>query len=124
MRINNISGLLKQMGFSEEKESKQTDALRAKGDRIEISNTSKAFKKVESFLNLGRPDRLDTSDLNKSERTEFLNMIARLLKEGIVGYEILEVDGKPEKHFIVTQIGNERIKGAKLYNHPGYYDKR
>jgi hypothetical protein len=84
-------------------------------DSIEISNTSKAFAKVENFLNLGKRDRLDTGDLNEEEKKEFLKMLSKLLQEGIVGYEILEVNGKPEKHYIVNQIGDERLKGAKLY---------
>lgn len=85
-------------------------------DKIEISNTAKAFAKLDNFLNLGKKDRLDTSDLNEEEKKEFLKMLAKLLQEGIVGYEILEVNGKPEKHYIVNQIGDERIKGAKLFN--------
>jgi hypothetical protein len=90
-------------------------------DSIEISNTSKAFAKIDQFLNLGRPDRLDISDLNAGEKKEFLKMLASLLKEGVVGYEILEVNGKPEKHYIVNEIGDQRIKGAKLYRKQGYY---
>jgi len=85
-------------------------------DKIEISNTAKAFAKLDNFLNLGKKDRLDTSDLNEEEKQEFLKMLAKLLQEGIVGYEILEVNGKPEKHYIVNQIGDERIRGAKLFN--------
>lgn len=85
-------------------------------DKIEISNTAKAFAKLDNFLNLGKKDRLDTSDLNEEEKKEFLKMLAKLLQEGIVGYEILEVNGRPEKHYIVNQIGDERIKGAKLFN--------
>jgi hypothetical protein len=85
-------------------------------DKIEISNTAKAFAKLDNFLNLGKKDRLDTSDLNEEEKKEFLKMLAKLLQEGVVGYEILEVNGKPEKHYIVNQIGDERIKGAKLFN--------
>jgi len=84
-------------------------------DSIEISNTSKAFAKIDSFLNLGKSDRLDTDDLNEEEKKEFLKMLADLIKEGIVGYEVLEVNGKPERHYIVNQIGDERIYDAKLY---------
>ena len=48
-------------------------------------------------------------------------MLSILLKKGIVGYEVLEVDGKPEKHFIVNQIGNQRIYGAELYKNKSYF---
>ncbi|MFH1195755.1 MAG: hypothetical protein V1720_08570 [bacterium] len=94
-----------------------------KKDSIEISNTSKAFAKLDKFLNLGSPDRLDIDDLNSAEKEEFLKMLTELLKKGVVGYEILEVNGKPEKHYIVNQLGDERIKGAKLYRRRGYFDK-
>ncbi|MCX7798566.1 MAG: hypothetical protein N2249_08075 [Melioribacter sp.] len=90
-------------------------------DSIEISNTAKAFNKLDKFLNLGNTKRLDIDDLNKEEKKEFVKMLAQLLKRGVVGYEILEVNGKPEKHFIENQIGNERIYGAKLYKKKGYY---
>lgn len=89
-------------------------------DSIEISNTSKAFAKLDNFLNLGKSDRLETSDLNEEERKEFLKMLSDLIKKGVVGYEVLEVNGKPEKHYVVNQIGDERIYGAKLYKKKGY----
>lgn len=90
-------------------------------DSIEISNTSKVYDRIDKFLNLGRPDRLDVSDLNNVEKEEFLKMLTDLIRKGIVGYEILEVNGKPEKHYIVNQIGDERLEGAKLYLKKGYY---
>jgi hypothetical protein len=84
-------------------------------DSAEISNTSKAFKKLDDFLNLGKSDRLDITDLNPKEKEEFMKMLATLIKKGVVGYEILEVNGKPEKHYIDLEIGDQRIKGARLY---------
>ncbi|MFA7227574.1 MAG: hypothetical protein WC061_00950 [Melioribacteraceae bacterium] len=90
-------------------------------DSSNISNTAKVYDRLDKFLNLGRPDRMDVSDLSEAEKKEFIKMLADLLKRGIVGYEILEVNGRPEKHFIVNQIGNERIYGAKLYKKSGYY---
>ena len=93
-------------------------------DKIEISNTSKAFDKLNDFLNLGKPGRMDISDLSSEERKEFLKMLSELLKSGIIGYEIKEVDGKPEKHFIVNQIGDKRLYGAKLYTkNDNYYNR-
>jgi len=103
--------------YTNSKKDKKTEINTIK-DKLEISNTSKAFAKLESFLNLNKKDRLDISDLSKEERDEFLKMLSMLLERGIVGYEILEVDGKPEKHFIVTQIGDERLRDAKPYNKP------
>ena len=97
-----------------------TNKEESSNDSIQISNTSKVFNKIDSFLNLGKRDRLDMSDLNDEEKKEFLKMIAELLKRGIVGYEVLEINGKPEKHYIVNQIGDQRTYGAKLYKKNGH----
>lgn len=96
-----------------------SDSFLSKADSIEISDTAKAFKRVNDFLDLGKPDRLNTDDMSPGEEEEFLKMLSMLLKRGVVGYETLEVDGKPEKHFMVTQIGDDRLYGAKLYNEEG-----
>ncbi len=90
-------------------------------DSMEFSNTSKVFARIDKFLNLGRPDRLEIDDLNDEEQKEFLKILADLLKRGIVGYEVLEVNGKPEKHYVVNQIGDKRLYGTKLYKRDGYY---
>jgi hypothetical protein len=103
------------------KNVKKTNTDSLPKDSVEISNTAKVYDRIDKFLNLGRPDRLDVSDLNDAEKEEFLKMLANLLKHGIIGYEILEVNGQPEKHFIVNQIGDERIYGAKLYKKDGFY---
>lgn len=86
-----------------------------KKDVVQISNTSKALAAVDSVLNLGSPDRLNISDLNPAEKEEFLKMLSELLKRGVIGYEVLDVNRRPEKHFIVNQICNHRLRGAKLY---------
>ncbi|MGK9475662.1 hypothetical protein [Melioribacter sp. OK-6-Me] len=103
-------------------ETSRTDSNSISPDSAEISNTARVFDKLDKFLNLGRKDRLDLSDLNAAEKEEFMKMLASLIKRGVVGYEILEINGKPEKHYIINQIGNERTYGAKLYKKKGYYD--
>ena len=87
-----------------------------------VSNTVKAFDTLDACLNLGSPGRLSLRGLNPEEMEEFLQMLSTLLKKGVVGYEILEIDDKPEKHFIVTQIGDERTYGAEIYNEQGTID--
>jgi hypothetical protein len=84
-------------------------------DSAEISNTAKALDQVDKFFDLGSSDRLDLKEMNQGEKKEFLKMLTGLLRRGVVGYEVLNVKGKPEKHFIETEIGDQRIKGAKLY---------
>jgi hypothetical protein len=107
--------------FNSTKAEKEISGIESGKDTIEFSNTSKVFAKIDKFLNLGRPDRLEIDDLNEEEQKEFLKVLADLLKRGIVGYEVLEVNGRPEKHYIVNQIGNERLYGTKLYKRDGYY---
>lgn len=97
------------------------EALPIKTDSIEISNTAKVYDNVNKFLNLGSENRLELSKMNKADKDEFLKMLASLIKKGVVGYEVLDVKGKPEKHFIENEIGDQRIKGAKLYKKKGYY---
>lgn len=121
MRPVDTAKLIRTDFFSGTGKSRNDSENRQPADSAEISNTSKAFARLDKFLNLGRPDRLDISDLNEAEKKEFLKMLAELLKKGIVGYEVLEVNGKPEKHYIVNEIGDERIYGARLYKKKGYY---
>lgn len=116
---NSITSYIKNVNKTEKSISEPK-----KSDTIDISASSRAFKKIDDFLNLGKPDRLNTDDLNPEEKQEFLKMLSSLLKQGVVGYEVLEVNGKPEKHYIVNQIGDERIKGAKLYTKNDYYRNR
>lgn len=115
------SKTLQDLFTSDSRKVKVPDKNLPAKDSIEISNTSKVYDRIDKFLNLGRPDRLDVGDLNQAEREEFLKMLSDLIRKGIVGFEVLEVNGKPEKHYIVNQIGNERIYGAKLYKKNGYY---
>jgi endo-1,4-beta-D-glucanase Y len=115
--IKNLSSMLPEDYMGAKKTKNENSG---KKDTIEISNTSKAFAKIDNFLNLGRSDRLDTSDLNDSEKEEFVKMLAALMKKGVVGYEMIEVNGKPEKHYIVNEIGDQRLYGKKLYNRFGY----
>ncbi len=115
LSVTDKKGILQILNLELNENSKKKKGIVEKLDSINISNTSKVFKKIDDFFNLGKPNRLSTEGMSKEEKDEFLQVLAALLKEGIVGYEVLEVDGKPEKHFIVNQIGNERIRGAKLY---------
>jgi hypothetical protein len=100
---------------SKKKSSTEGESSSAISDSAEISNTSKAFNKVNEFLNLGSTDRLNLDDLNDGEKKEFLKMLSDLIKKGVVGYEVLEVNGRPEKHYIDMEIGDRRIYGARLY---------
>lgn len=116
--INNKTDYIKNLLIESKRKHVQAGELSTPGkknDSANISDTSKAMKKIDDFLNLGKTDRFDLSDLNSGEKEEFYKMVAKLMEKGIVGYEVLEVNGKPEKHFIVNEIGDKRIYGSKLY---------
>ncbi|MFN8359856.1 MAG: hypothetical protein U0264_08065 [Candidatus Kapaibacterium sp.] len=80
-----------------------------------VSLSSNVFKKVESFMNLGSTKDILLNDLTADEKDQFLKILSTLLKEGIVGYEMLEVNGRPEKHFVDISFGDHRLRGAKRY---------
>lgn len=82
----------------------------------QIPNTSKAFKKLDEFLNLGRTRDLSLSDLSDEEKEEFGKMLSTLVKHGIVGYTVYDVDGRPEKHYVLDELGNSRLKGRKVWD--------
>jgi hypothetical protein len=87
------------------------------------ANPMSVVNAVEDFLNLGNADRLGSySKLSDSEKEKFAKMLGKLLQSGIIGYEILEVNGQKEKHFLSTQIGDERLYNAKRYNKKGYLE--
>lgn len=103
--------------------TKEEKPKSAKGDSLEISSSMNAFKKIDSFLNLGDSDRLDTSDLTPEEKKEFFKMLTKLIDKGIVGYEEYEINGQKEKRYIVNQIGDQRLKDAELWDEDRYTPK-
>jgi hypothetical protein len=116
--INNNSAYIKSLLLTvsdNKSKSQETNQSQMTYDSASISNTSKAMNKIDSFLNLGETNRFDLSDMNPAEKEEFYKMLAKLMEKGVVGYEIREVNGQPEKHFIVNEIGDQRLYGTKLY---------
>jgi hypothetical protein len=73
----------------------------------------KAFKTAEKFLDLGSPKDILMSDLNSEERAQSLKILAKMMKEGIIGYRYYIVDGKVEKHFIENELVDRRLANAK-----------
>jgi hypothetical protein len=74
---------------------------------------SKVFNRVDNFLDFGSSKNLDFSHFSDEEMESFLKVMSTLMKEGIVGYEYYEVNGRIEKHFMTTSIGNRRLYGAE-----------
>ena len=85
-------------------------------EKVSIPNTSNAFKKLDEFLNMGSTRDLSLDDLSPGEKEEFFKMLSILLQNHIVGYHVYEVDGRPEKHYAVNEIGDRRLYGRRLWD--------
>jgi hypothetical protein len=113
----------KNVSLFEQLSKKKTKPDSSKKDSAEISNTAKVLGNVDKFMNLGSGSRTDLSEMNGKEKEEFIQMTADLIKHGIVGYEVREVNGQPEKHDITLEIGDERLYGTKLYKKKYFEDQ-
>lgn len=88
-------------------------------DGYTVTSTSKAFRKLDEFLNLGDSSKVNIDDLTPKESEIFLKMLSSLLKHGVVGYNVYEVNGRPEKHYLVNTIGDTRLYGKKILRKGG-----
>jgi len=80
-----------------------------------ISTSAKVMGRLDEFLNMGQGTDLSLDDMSEDEQQTFLSMLSALMKKGVVGYEMLEIEeGQPEKYFIVNQIGSEETYGKPL----------
>jgi len=55
------------------------------------------------------------AQLSAEDRSAFLDIVANLLSQGVVGTETLEVNGEPYTCFITTRLGDPRLMHARLY---------
>lgn len=100
---NNIN---KSKIISNSKESIQNDSI----------NISNVFEKVDKLFDLGNSDK-DISNLNEEEKKKYYQVVAKLLKKGIIGYNYYKKNGKVTKKFIETELGNSELDDRdKLVN--------
>ena len=77
------------------------------------------FSAVESFFDLNRSGRFDqVQALPAEERRQFYKIVGTLLMNGYIGYETLVVDHKIERHDVTLQIGDRRLRHARIYRGP------
>lgn len=94
-----------------------SDAASAGPELVNISASQDVFSAVDSFFNLGSSKRFDAfHDLSREDKESFVKIVAELAKAGYMGYEELRVDNKLERHEIAHQMGDERLRGAKVYD--------
>lgn len=113
--INTVSNI-GSFNFNPKPELIASEALSlAQKDLNGLSKNSfaKVFNRVDNFLDFGTTKNFDFSNFNKEEMKSFLKVMSTLMKKGIVGYEYYEVNGKIEKHFMTTSIGNRRLYNAE-----------
>lgn len=83
-----------------------------------IAPGMKGFRAAERIFDLsaGRGRLFDTVDgLDPEELDSFLQMVVRLLQEGIVGIETLDLNGQPYQSFITTRIAAPHLNGARPF---------
>lgn len=86
-------------------------------DPVEISVSREVFTAVDSFFNLGKSGRFDDfHNLSREEKEQFVKIVAELAKTGYMGYEELTVNKKVERHDVLNQIGDQRLRSAELYD--------
>ena len=88
---------------------------------VELSASHDVFSAVDDFYNLGRSGRFDAfHKLSPEDKEQFVKIVAELAKSGYIGYEELIVDKKVERHEIVSQIGDDRLRNARVYDRSKY----
>ncbi|ACH40166.1 hypothetical protein Gbem_3165 [Citrifermentans bemidjiense Bem] len=92
-------------------------AAAADHDFVNISTSQDVFSAVDDFFNLGNSNRFDGfHNLSREDKESFVKIVAELAKAGYMGYEELKVNNKLERHEIAHQIGDQRLRGAKVYD--------
>ncbi|MBM2816749.1 MAG: hypothetical protein HW421_3511 [Ignavibacteria bacterium] len=72
------------------------------------------YDRVDKFFDLGAKKDLSFSDMTETEKDEFLRIVAKMLRSGLVGYNYFEKNGKIEKHFIESQMLDRTLKHKRL----------
>jgi hypothetical protein len=84
---------------------------------VDISASHDVFTAVDSYFNLSSSGRFDDfHKLSPDDKEQFVRIVGELAKLGYVGYEEFVVDHKVERHEILNQMGDQRLRGAKLYD--------
>lgn len=112
--VSGIAGLLRVELPDKTSNTKETDAF-----SVNMSVSKDVFTAVDNFFNMGRSGRFDAfHTLSPEDMESFVKIVAELAKSGYMGYEELVVNKKVERHEMTTQIGDDRLRGARVYNRP------
>ena len=75
--------------------------------------SKRVWDKIDDFLNLGSTKDINLTDLSPDEKKQYFSVLAKIMNDGIAGYNYYKVNGKIEKHYLVNTIGDSRLYGAK-----------
>jgi hypothetical protein len=89
----------------------------APADSVDISASSDVFGAVDSFFDLGKSNRFeDFHKLSPADQEKFIQIVATLSKSGYAGYQELKVGGQIERHDVLDEVVDERVRGARVYD--------
>lgn len=84
---------------------------------VDFSVSHDVFSAVDDFFNLGKSGRFNSfHSLSPEDKEQFVKIVAELAKSGYVGFEELLVNKKVERHEITSQIGDQRLRLARVYD--------
>ena len=91
------------------------------GDRVTLSHSTSAnlLSAVDNVYNLNGPRQLDSyRKLSADDKKQFVQIVSALATTGYMGYEDLVVKNRVERHNATTEIGDQRLHGARVYRDP------
>lgn len=93
-------------------------------DNVDLSVSHDVFSAVDDFYNMGRSGRFDAfHKLSPDDKEQFVRIVAELAKSGYMGFEELVVKNKVERHDVANQMGDDRLRGARVYDASKYSNR-
>lgn len=84
------------------------------GVTVNLSVSGGVMDAVDDIFNLGqRSSNTREKKLTKEEQDQVFKIVGELLKSGYVGYEMLRVGTRIERHDVDMQIGDSRLRNAR-----------
>lgn len=84
----------------------------------EVSDALAVYDGIQDTFNLSGPGRDifgGYAQLQETQKNGFLNQLASLLHQGVVGTETREVNGRPYQSFVEIGFADERLRGTRTY---------
>lgn len=116
-----INSIVENFNYQVNKFTKESFfAKNSKESNRDDINFNKIWSAIDSYFDLGDPNKSIWMQLSPVEQSHYWRIIAKLIQKGVVGYRYYEVNGQIEKHFIEYEMANPRFANAKVK----YYSKK